>query len=142
MSLFDHLSNVCEKKTDWNNLSDVDKKSFSSFMVNRFLSMNMDYVELVNEFQKYTVGILEDREVYKLYSDILPKKKQFNKYIKGKKEEKYNDELVSIVSKHFLISRTEAIDYLDILYIDRLNTVVELLKKYGKSDKEVKNLIK
>lgn len=142
MSLFDHLSNVCEKKTDWNNLSDVDKKSFSSFMVNRFLSMNMDYVELINEFQKYTVGILEDREVYKLYSDILPKKKQFNKYIKGKKEEKYNDELVSIVSKHFLISRTEAIDYLDILYIDRLNTVVELLKKYGKSDKEVKNLIK
>lgn len=141
MSLFDHLSNVCEKKTDWETLSDADKKSFSPYMINRFLSMNMDYVELINEFQKYTVGTLEDREVYKLYADLLPKKKQFNKYIKGKKEEKYNNDLVEIMSNHFLISRKEAIEYLDILYIDRQNTVVELLKKYGKTDKEIKKLM-
>jgi len=66
-SLFDHLSGITDKKVSWDSLSEVDRKSFSPYMVNRFLSMNMDFIELVNEFQKYTIGELSNREVYKLY---------------------------------------------------------------------------
>ena len=141
-TLFDHLSFITDKKVSWDSLSDVDKKSFSPYMINRFLSMNRDFIELVNEFQKYTIGTLESREVYKLYSDVLPKQKQFNKYIKGKKSDKYNPELVELIANHYLISEQVAVEYLDMLFETILNTVKEIVKKYGKSDKEISKLLK
>jgi hypothetical protein len=142
MTIFDHLSNVTDKKLPWEELSDVDKKAFSPYMINRFLSMNQDFIELVNELQRYTVGQIEPEYTYKLYSELLPKKKQFNKYIKSKKADKYNSALVDLVRNHFLISEKEALEYLDMYYADRLNTLKEIVKKYGKSDKEVDKLLK
>jgi len=104
--------------------------------------MNMDFIELVNDFQKYSVGTLSSREVYKVYSEVLPKKKQFNKYIKGKKEEKYNSELVELLSKHLLISIREVLEYLDLSHETSLDTIKEILKKYGKTEKEITKLLK
>lgn len=141
-SIFDHLSNVTDKKVTWEDLSDTDKKSFSPYMINRLLSMNQDYIELVNDLQKYTIGTLESREVYKLFSDILPKKKQFNKYIKGKKADKFNKDLVDLICTHFSISRKEAIECLDIYFDGRLNTLKEIIKNYPYTDKEITTLLK
>ena len=141
-TLFDHLSNITDKKTAWSKLSDEDKKAFTPYMINRWLSMNMDWVELVNELQKYTIGLLSPEEVYKLYLDVLPKQKTFNKYIKGSKESKYNSELVELLSKHFLISEKEAVEYLELYTGDRLLSLKEIVKKYGKTDKEVDKLLK
>jgi len=141
-SIFDHLSGITDKKTPWEHLTDADRKSFSVYMINRWLSMNMDFVELVNEFQKYTIGQISSKETYKLYLDFLPKQKQFNKYIKGKKAEKYNPELVELLSNHFLISEKEAMEYLDMSQELSLNTLKETVKKYGKTDKEVEKLFK
>ena len=53
---------------------DMDKKTFSPFIVNRWLSMNLNLIELVNELQKH-IGQLKPRDVYKLYFDVLPQKK-------------------------------------------------------------------
>jgi len=142
MSIFDHFNNITYNKVGWANLSEVNRKSFSSFMMNRLLSMNTDYIEIVNELQKYTVGVLPPEVVYALYIDLIPKKKQFNKYVKASKETKFNSELVELLSKYFCISLKEATEYLDLLLPDRRNTVVDLLKKYGKTDKEIILLLK
>lgn len=141
-SLFDHLSGITDKKVSWESLSDIDKKSFSPYMVNRFLSMNMNFIELVNEFQKYTIGELSNREVYKLYLELLPKQKQFNKYIKASKAEKYQTELVELLSKHFLISEKESLEALDMYHETSLLPLKDILKKYGKTDKEITKLLK
>jgi hypothetical protein len=141
-TIFDHLANITDRKALWSELSEMDKKSFSPFMINRFLSMNMDFIELVNELQRYTVGQLTPEQTYKLLSDILPKQKQFNKYIKGKKEDQYNSDLVNLVRKHFDISQKESLEYLDLFYQDRLITLKEIVKKYGKTDKQVEQLLK
>jgi len=141
-SLFDHLSGITDKKVSWESLSEVDRKSFSPYMVNRFLSMNMDYIELINEFQKYTIGELSNRDVYKLYLDLLPKQKQFNKYIKGKKTDTYQTELVEILSKHFLISEKETLEALDMYHETSLLPLKEIMKKYGKTEKEITKLLK
>ena len=140
--LFDHLSGITHLKTPWESLSVMDKKSFETYMVNRFLSMGADNVEIVNIINQYTNGQLTPREVYKFYLDILPKKKSFNKYIKGKKAEKYNQELVELLSKHFLISEKEAMEYLDMSQNISLTPIKEIVKKYGKSDKDVERLFK
>ena len=39
-TIFQHLSGIKEKKVEWNSLSDMDKKTFSPFIINRWLSMN------------------------------------------------------------------------------------------------------
>jgi hypothetical protein len=141
-SLFDHLSFITDKKVSWDSLTDVDKKSFSPYMVNRFLSMNMDFIELINECQKYTVGQLSTREVYKLYSEILPKQKQYSKYIKGAKSSKYNSELVELMSKHFLVSQDIAMEYLDMYFETSMSSLKDVIKLYGKSDKDITRLLK
>lgn len=141
-SIFDHLSGLTDKKVSWEHLTDADRKSFTVYIVNRWLSMNMDFIEIVNEFQKYTIGQISPAETYKLYFDVLPKQKQFNKYIKGKKADKYNSDLVELLSKHFLISEKQATEYLDMSQELSLNTLKEIVKKYGKTDKEVDKLFK
>ena len=51
--LFDHLSGITNLKTPWESLSVMDKKSFETYMVNRFLSMGADNVEIVNIINQY-----------------------------------------------------------------------------------------
>ena len=141
-NIFEHISGITDKKTPWDVLSDADKKSFTPYIINRWLSMNMDFIELVNELQRYTIGQISPEETYKLYYDILPKQKQFNKYIKGKKADKYNPALVELLSMHFLVSEKEAMEYIDMYQETSLNTLKEIIKKYGKTDKEVDKLLK
>ena len=91
-SLFDHVNAVTsEQHPDyWDQISDDDRKSWSNFMINRFLSMDESLIHFVNYFQKYSIGLLESKEIYKWYCQVVPKGKKWNKYIKSKKLEKYN----------------------------------------------------
>ena len=138
-TIFQHLSGIKEKKESWESLSEMDKKSFSPFIINRWLSMNMDLLPVINELQQYTIGTLRPKEVYKLYLDFLPKKKTFDKYIKGKKSDKYNKEMLEYLSQWYGVSQSEVKEYLEILSKDE---VVDILMKYGKTKKEAKKLLK
>ena len=138
-TLFDHLANITWKKKPWSELSETDQKSFSPYLINRWLSMNINYIELVDMFQQYTIGPLSKKHVYQLYFDFLPKQKSFNKYIKGKKQDKYNKDLVKLIADHYQIARIEAEEYISLLNETEISS---LLKKYGKTDKEIKGLIK
>jgi hypothetical protein len=138
-TLFEHLSGIREKKKSWESLSEMDKKSFTPYMINRFLSMDTDLLPIINELQKYTIGTLSPKEVYKIYFDFLPKKKSYEKYIKSSTESKYNDELLRYLSMWYGVSQREVIDYLDILTKD---DIVNILMKYGLTDKEAKKLLK
>jgi len=138
-TIFQHLSGIKEKKESWTSLSDMDKKSFSPFIINRWLSMNLDLLPIVNILQKYTIGFLSARDVYKVYLDFLPKKKTFDKYIKGSKSSKYNKEVLEYLSKWYGVSQREVTDYLEILSKD---DVINILTKYGLTEKESKKLLK
>lgn len=138
-SIFDHLSGIKEKKVAWESLSEMDKKSFSPFIINRWLSMNMDLLPIVNILQKYTIGLLSSRDVYKVYLDFLPKQKTFDKYIKGKSEGKHNKELLKYLSMWYGVSERECIEYLEILPKEE---VMKIVMKYGLTDKESKKLLK
>jgi hypothetical protein len=143
-TIFDHLANITEKKTPWDRLSEADQKSFSPYLINRWLSMSPDLIEIVDMFQQYTIGELDRKYVYQLYQDILPKKRFFVKYIKGKGTEKYNKELISMLANHFEIPSKEAEEYVDMLAtIDIDNSCIkDFLRKYGKTDKEINKLLK
>ena len=138
-TIFQHLSGIKEKKESWESLSDMDKKSFTPFMINRWLSMNLDLLPIVNELQKYTIGTLSARDTYKLYLDFLPKRKTFDKYIKGKKTSKYGKDVLTYLSDWYGVSQREVADYLDILSKDE---IIGILMKYGLTESESKKLLK
>lgn len=137
-NLFDHLNNISYIKKEWSSLSEMDKKTFSSFMINRFLSMSTTYIDLVNEIQHYTNGQLGDKEVYNLYKDILPKKKSFFRYIKGSKNNKYSDTVLDYLTRYFQVSRREVKDYLNLM---SKSDIQSILQKYGFTEKEIKQAI-
>jgi hypothetical protein len=139
MTIFDWINQSLVKKTHWNEFTEDEQKKFSPFIINRWLSMDKDFLEIVNYFQKYSIGTLEPREVYKWYCDMLPKGKRFNKYIKGKKDKKYNTELIDIMVTHFECSKSQVKDYLDLIAKDEL---IEILEKYGMNEKTIKRLLK
>ena len=68
-SLFDHINQITavQNPNYWDDISDEDKKSWSNYMVNRFLSMNSDWTDLVNEIQKYPI---EPKDLYKVYKEL------------------------------------------------------------------------
>ena len=71
-TIFDHINHLTHKKKPWEDLSEADQKSFSPYIINRWLSMNPDLIEIVDMFQQYTIGPLSKKHVYQLYLDFLP----------------------------------------------------------------------
>ena len=139
MTIFDWINQMLVTKKHWDEFTEDEQKKFSPFIINRWLSMDKEFIEFVNVFQKYAIGTLEPREVYKWYCDILPKGKRFNKYIKGKKDKKYDSELIDIISKDFECSKSEAKQNLSLISSEQ---VTHILEKYGTDPKKIKSICK
>ena len=139
--LFDHIKWITEKQTKdyWDTLNDTEKKRWSNYMINRFLSMKMDWISFVNEVQQYN---LKSKDLYRLYIDILPKGKQWLRYIKRRKKMNYPNWLLEIMTKDFEISILEARHHLDMLYMTEQGKqeVREILMKYGTEEKLLKSI--
>ena len=137
MTIFDWINQILVHKKPWDSFDESEQKKFSSFIINRWLSMDKEFIEIVNYFQKYSIGTLESREVYKWYCEVLPKGKRFNKYIKGKRDKKYDKELIDIISNHFECSKLQTKEYLELILKQELK---EILEKYGLDKKKIKRL--
>lgn len=134
-TLFDVLNDISFTKLPW---KDQELKKDQSWMVNRYLSMSPEYLEVVAEVQELTDG-LSPEMYYKFYSDLLPKKKFFVKYIKGKNDKTEGQKkLVNFLSLKLQTSTDEMEDYLEILLPQHLNEVKEYVKQYGYDDKSIK----
>lgn len=141
--LFDHLNAITAEQDPkyFDKLTEEDLKSWSNFMINRFLSMKPEWVELIASLLPLT-QILEPKEMYKLYISVLPKGKQYLKYTKGKSEDKYEQFIVDLLKKEYDCSENQAIEYLEVLYSSREGR--EYLKyvceKYGVDKKQITKL--
>ena len=139
--LFDHIKWITEKQTKdyWDTLNDTERKRWSNYMINRFLSMKMDWISFVNEVQQYN---LKPKDLYRLYIDMLPKGKQWLRYVKRKKKMNYPNWLLEIITKDFKISISEARQHLEILYMTEQGKqeIREILMKYGTGEKLIKSI--
>mgnify|MGYP006164212901 FL=1 len=139
-SLFDHIKQITSVQNPnyWEQTSEEDKKTWSNYMVNRFLSMKPEWVELVNELQKYN---LKPKELYKLYTNVLPKGKQWLKYTKGKSDMKYPEWLINIMRNSDESSRREAIDAIDMLMLTEggMMELGETARKWGIEERKIKD---
>ena len=141
--LFDHLNALtAEQDPDYfNKLTEEDIKSWSNFMINRFLSMKPEWVELIASIQPLT-QTLEPEQMYKLYINILPKGKQYLKYTKGKAEDKYEQFLIDLIKREYDCSERQANDYVEVLYASRegRENIQYICERYGLTKKEISKL--
>lgn len=138
-TLFDHLNAITRDQDPkyFDNLSEEDKKTWSNYMVHRFLSMNFDFVDIVAEFQPLT-QTMEPKLFYLLMIGIIPKGKYYLRYVKGKSEENADEKIVELLQIEYNCSKSTAIDYYNILInIKEGDEYIAYLKnKYGKIETE------
>ena len=139
MNVIEWMDQLLIHKKQWDSFSESDQKSFSPFIINRWLSMDDEFIEVVNYFQKYAVGTLESREVYKWYSDFLPRGKRCSKYIKSKKDKKYEPELIKLICKYLECSKLQTRELLQLISKEELKQILEM---YGIDNKKIRKFIK
>ena len=81
-TLFDHLNAISkDQKPDYfRDLSEEDKKTWSNYMIHRFLSMNYDFVDLIAQVQPLT-QTMEPEIFYKLLIGLIPSGRYYFRYI-------------------------------------------------------------
>jgi hypothetical protein len=142
-TLFEHINAITQTqdKKYWDKLDESDRKTWSNFMVLRFLSMNPDFLPLVAQIQPILQEV-PPKAMYLALIDLIPKGRYYLKYIKPKGEDKYESWLLDLVTKHYQVSKMEAEDYLKILYNSRSGRerVKELCEIYGTDSKTITKL--
>ena len=134
MNPFDHIKNLHTKQRTWDNFNDEEKKSFNIYIINKALSMNPNYLDIVNMVQRYTNNMLNPKEVFNLYFNLLPNKFRFYKWIKGTKDK--NKEKYQILAQHFKCSSREAKDYIELSDKKEVNKILKLYKNDNKTSKK------
>lgn len=134
MTIFQWLDQISYEKRPWSSFSDVDQGAFNPFMINRFISMKEENIELVNLVQKYQY--LSKEQLYNFYCKVIPKRKTFFKYIKASKKE-YNQVVIDKLASFFHISTREAIEFEPLLSKEEITNIFSIT---GMNDKEIKKL--
>ena len=135
-NIFDWLKEINSTKSHPDLFTNQDWDVWNSYMVHRFLSMNPDYVELVNEIQM--LPPTNKKQIYSIYREYIPKNNKWSKYVKSNIKEPDKD-LTLQLKKYFNVSVREVKDYLKIL--DK-KQVQSILVKQGLEEKEIKKLLK
>ena len=136
-SLFDHIKQITNVQNTlyWDSLSDGDKKSWSNYMVHRFLSMKSEWLPVVNEIQKYWE--IKPKNLYQFYIDVLPRSRTFLRYTKSKKKSKVEKWAMEHLVDYFEESSHNVEKTLDIM---GKNVVYSIISKYGVDDKKLKKI--
>jgi len=137
MKIFDWLTQITVNKKSWNSFSEDDKLSFNPYMIHRYLSMEKDYIDIVNYIQ--VIPYTEKEKIYKIYCNMIPKKNIFLKYIKSSSKKKIPDSVLQFIAKEYTCSLGEAEEYSHII---GKNGIISILYKHGVDEKEQKKLLK
>ena len=135
-NIFDWLKEINFLKSPVSKFSNKDWDLWNSYMIHRFLSMNKDFLDIVNEVQ--SINPQNKKEIYTIYREFIPVNNKWNKYIKSSTKQP-NNELLSYLSEHWECSKSEIREYLNILDND---TILSILKGMGFDKKEITKLLK
>ena len=135
-NIFDWLNEITLYKTPTQEFTDKDWENFNSYMVHRFVSMNLYYAEIANIAQ--SLMPTNKKEIYNFYKEMIPKRKTFFKYVKSKNKSA-SKELVEKIASYFKVGEAEGSLYINILGKEN---ILSLLREMGIEQKEAKKIMK
>lgn len=121
--LFDHLNNVTQWKKPFDVNDPNDTGDYNQFMINRFVSMLPTTIHIAETLNRYPD--IPDKAHHDFLCNVLPNRKTYFKYMKGKKEANIED--LQTLMKYYKIGMKDAKDYFAILSKEQLNVIK---KKY------------
>jgi hypothetical protein len=127
LSPFDFFKDITWDKK--NILTLDNEHCYSKYMIVRILSMHKPYLPLADLLNKYQI-VFNNFQFHEFCIKTVPKKKVFEKYIKGIPAFKVVEDKCKIIANYFRVSITDAYDYYKLIG-DELVENIELL--YGKS---------
>ena len=80
-TIFDWLEEITVNKTSLENFSEESWDTWNSYMIHRYLSMHMGYIDIVNYVQK--ISPQNKQQIYSIYREMIPKRKLWLKYVKN-----------------------------------------------------------
>tara|TARA_Y100001958_G_C21232849_1_gene558799 strand:+ start:2290 stop:2700 length:411 start_codon:yes stop_codon:yes gene_type:complete len=134
-NIFDWLKQINYHKQPASSFSEKDWELFNSYMVHRFMSMNKDFIDVVNHVQEMPPQ--EKKSIYNIYREYIPKNNKWNKYIKSNIKQ-HNTELLKYLSQYWECSQNEVKDYLNFLEDD---IIFSILNQMGVPQKEQNKLL-
>ena len=110
MSPFDWLKQITVEKKPWDTFTEEDKAGFNAFIINKALSYNKDYIQIVEIAMTYP---MPSKQLYQFYCNTIPKKQIWNKWIKSTKD--WNEDEIKVLADYFQCSSREIKDSYDLL---------------------------
>ena len=135
-TIFEWLNEITTHKTPPQEISQESWDKFNSYMIHRYVSMDMNYIDIVNYVQK--INPQNKEQIYSIYREMIPKKKVYLKYIKNENKRNYQ-ELAEYIAENLSCSLGEADYYIDIL---QETGVRQILWEMGVNEEEADKLIK
>ncbi len=135
-NIFDWLKAINTTKPPVESFTDKDWEVWNSYMIHRFISMNPDYIEVVNYVQDFPPQ--EKKMIYSIYKEFIPKNNRWNKYIKSKIKQP-NKDLVNHIKDYFKCSSKESKEY---IYMLDKPEISRILTNRGLDKKELKTILK
>jgi type I restriction-modification system DNA methylase subunit len=135
-NIFDWLKAINNTKPPVESFTSKDWEVWNSYMIHRFISMNPDYIEIVNYVQDLPPQ--EKRIIYNVYKEFIPKNNKWNKYIKSKTKEP-NKELIDHLRDYLKCSSKEAKEAITLLDNTKISRI---LSNRGLETKEIKKILK
>tara|TARA_R110002050_G_scaffold292451_1_gene447847 strand:+ start:282 stop:698 length:417 start_codon:yes stop_codon:yes gene_type:complete len=133
-NIFDWLKAINTTKPPVESFTDKDWEVWNSYMIHRFLSMDRNYIEIVNDIQE--ILPTDKKKIYSIYKEFIPKNSKWNKYIKSKIKQP-NKDLVDHIKDYFECSSKESKEYLDILSKIEVENILSIR---GVDKKELKKI--
>ena len=135
-NIFDWLKAINNTKPPVESFTSKDWEVWNSYMIHRFISMNPDYIEIVNYVQDLPPQ--EKRMIYNVYKEFIPKNNKWSKYIKSKTKEP-NKELIEHLRNYLKCSSKEAKEAITLLDNTKISRI---LSNRGLETKEIKKILK
>ena len=135
-TIFQWLNEITLYKSSPEDFSQESWDNFNSYMIHRYLSMDINYIDIVNYVQK--VNPQSKKQIYTIYQEMIPKKKVYLKYVKNQNKRNYQ-ELAEYIAEYLECGLGEADEYIPIL---QEHGVRGILWKMGVDEDETEKLIK
>jgi hypothetical protein len=139
MTPFDFVKLLHDKQVKWENLTEEDQKSWNTYIVNKALSFDSNYLDIVSKIQPYTGGQLTSATIFRYYQYMLPNRYKYNKWIKNNKVKGFNTELLLAISDYYECSISQVEEYLGFLDKKEIKSTLVTL---GYQEDQIKKLLK
>jgi len=135
-TIFQWLNEITTHKTPVHEISEESWDKFNSYMIHRYVSMDMNYIDIVNYVQKINPN--NKKQIYSIYREMIPQKKTYLKYVKNENKTNYK-ELAEYIAEYLECGLGEADEYIPLL---QEHGVRGILWKMGVEEDETEKLIK